>query len=117
MADQFPCPNPTCTHVFTLAELQTAAQVGCPRCGFRMQGRGPAQPAPPTRPAPAVARPVAPAVPLAAPVQAPIVAATLVLPAAAPMRQAKPVQPRASPARPVVAAGGAPAGPGSDVAL
>src|SRR4051794_10081114 len=92
MADQFPCPNPTCTHVFTLAELQAGAQVGCPRCGFRMQGRGPAQPA---------GRPVAPAVPLAAPVPAPIVAATLAPPAAAPIRQATPVQPRPVQARPI----------------
>lgn len=88
MADQFPCPNPMCIHVFSLAELQAAAQVGCPRCGFRMQGRGPAQPA--------TTKPVAPLVPLAAPVQAPIVAATLAPPAT-------PVQPRAAQARPVAA--------------
>lgn len=90
MADQFPCPNPTCTHVFSLAELQASSQVGCPRCGFRVQGRAPAPP--PPRPAAAPAKAKAPAVPLASPVAAPVVNAARVPPPAAKKIQATPVQ-------------------------
>jgi hypothetical protein len=39
MANKLPCPNPTCTHEFSPAELQAAAQLACPKCGFRMAGR------------------------------------------------------------------------------
>jgi hypothetical protein len=92
MADQFPCPNPTCTHVFSLAELQTSSQVGCPRCGFRMQGRAPA-PKPPARPAAAPAKAKAPVVPLASPVAAPVTTGKRGAPPAAPLIQATPVRP------------------------
>ncbi len=44
MANAFPCPNPICTHQFGSAELQTAAQLLCPKCGFRMQGKVKAAP-------------------------------------------------------------------------
>jgi hypothetical protein len=49
MANTIPCPNPICTHAFSLAELQSAAQLLCPKCGFRMAGKGAA----PVKPAPA----------------------------------------------------------------
>src|SRR5437879_215403 len=62
MANTIPCPNPVCTHEFGLAELQSAAQLLCPKCGFRMEGRGPAKPA---APKPAVAQPIAVKVALA----------------------------------------------------
>ena len=26
MTDEFPCPNPACTHAFSMAELQTSVQ-------------------------------------------------------------------------------------------
>ncbi len=86
MADQIPCPNPACSHTFTLAELQAAAQVRCPRCGFRMQGRGPAMPAAPPAPAAPAAKPAAKAA-------APQATATQVKRAAVP--------PKAAVARPV----------------
>lgn len=78
MANTIPCPNPTCTHQFKAAELQSATQLACPRCGFRMQGKAPAKPAPakpvaekPKPAAPPLAKPVAVksgAPPLAAPI-------------------------------------------------
>ncbi len=94
MADQFPCPNPACAHVFSLAALQTAATVSCPRCGFRMQGRGAA---------PTQVRPTAPAAPLATPVGGTIITAQLAPPAPPVTPRAQPVQPeppKSPPARP-----------------
>jgi len=55
MATTIPCPNPTCTHSFSQAELQSASQLVCPKCSFRMQGKGPANPKP--APAPKAAAP------------------------------------------------------------
>jgi hypothetical protein len=79
MAKPIPCPNPICTHQFSQADLQTAAQLACPMCGFRMKGQGPEKPKavapakPQAKAAPAVAMPVnpAPSPPLAEPVPAP----------------------------------------------
>jgi hypothetical protein len=63
MANSIPCPNPTCTHDFSMAELQAATQIVCPKCGFRMQGKAAAPPkptAPAAKPAPPPAtKPVA----------------------------------------------------------
>jgi DNA-directed RNA polymerase subunit RPC12/RpoP len=73
MADQLPCPNPTCKHLFTLAALQASATVACPRCGFRLQGR----PAPPQPAQPKAAEPTAP---LARPVGGTIITAQLATP-------------------------------------
>lgn len=74
MANKLPCPNPTCTHEFSQAELQAAAQLACPKCGFRMQGRAAAPAAPAAKP---VATPVKPAAPKpAAPPLAQPIAAT-----------------------------------------
>jgi hypothetical protein len=87
MADKIPCPNPACTHVFALAQLQGSAAVTCPRCGFRMQGRG--------GKAPPAAPPVAPAV--APPVGGAVMTAQVVSPPAA---KTKPAQPRTAPTPP-----------------
>ena len=51
MANTIPCPNPMCTHSFSMAELQAATQLLCPKCGFRMQGKGSAAPPPAALPA------------------------------------------------------------------
>ena len=59
MANTIPCPNPVCVHQFSQAELQTAAQLLCPKCGFRMAGRGAA----PAKPAVPIAVPAKPAKP------------------------------------------------------
>jgi hypothetical protein len=69
MAKTIPCPNPACTHDFSMAEVQATAQLLCPKCGFRMKGKGPAQPQaaapaakPPSKPAaPPAVKPAAPA--------------------------------------------------------
>lgn len=90
----FPCPNPTCAHVFPPEAIQGATSLKCPRCGstfnFRAKAaprptlptakavphakaaaaRPPQRPAAPVAPPVAVAMPVTPAVPLAAPVAA-----------------------------------------------
>ena len=68
MAQGLPCPNPTCTHTFAQAEVQSAAALKCPRCGHVFQFRQ--APAPPAaaKPKPAPARaPVAPAKPKVVP--------------------------------------------------
>lgn len=59
MANTLPCPNPVCTHQFSQAELHAAAQLACPKCGFRMQGKGTAsaKPAAPAGSKPAVSKP------------------------------------------------------------
>lgn len=111
MAQQLPCPNPVCTHVFSPADLQSGTAVACPRCGFKV--RGLAAPAPAPRPAssppaapqakpaarPAAPPPTRPAVPPAA------------RPAAPPARavpQAKPAAPAARPSVPVARPAAAP---------
>jgi hypothetical protein len=69
MANTIPCPNPACTHDFSMAEVQATAQLLCPKCGFRIQGTAPTKPAP--APVPAVA---SVNVPLAMPVTSPPIA-------------------------------------------
>src|SRR5437762_3260525 len=101
MANTIPCPNPTCPHDFRQAELQTASAVQCPKCGFRMHGRGPAQATP------AASKPIVPAKPAASPAK-PIAAskpasATLAVKAAPTTFPAKPVAPTPAAAKPVVA--------------
>ena len=39
MTNDFPCPNPTCTHVFPRAIITGAASLHCPRCGMVFQFR------------------------------------------------------------------------------
>jgi hypothetical protein len=58
MSNTIPCPNPVCTHSFTQVELQSAAQLVCPLCGFRMQGKAKAAPKPVPTAKPAVAQPI-----------------------------------------------------------
>jgi hypothetical protein len=115
MANTIPCPNPVCTHEFSLAEVQATAQLLCPKCGFRMKGKGPAQPQPA---APAAKPPSKPAVPLAAKPAAPASAKTAAparakksaaaTPATTPPKvvQATPVQ-----TKPVVPSGATPSPP------
>jgi hypothetical protein len=118
MANTIPCPNPVCTHEFALAQLQAAAQLSCPKCGFKMQGKGTAKPTPPApaKSAPPPAKPIvakAKAAPAAQPRIAPAsavvtaqpVAATSLPPLAAPIA-AQPMPPLATPilASPVAAA-------------
>ncbi|MBI2806758.1 MAG: hypothetical protein HYX68_17400 [Planctomycetes bacterium] len=84
MSNTIPCPNPVCVHQFSQAELQAATQIACPKCGFRMQGRGPAPVAaakpvvkPKPKPPPAASKKPASAPPLATPITtAPPVAAS-----------------------------------------
>ena len=85
MAEQFPCPNPTCPHVFSISELQSGGPVSCPRCGFRMQGKGAAPTPVAARPAQPVARPAVPVPPPVAPVALPVTASA---PLAAPVMPA-----------------------------
>ena len=101
MKTSLPCPNPTCTHLFTPDSVKGASSLVCPRCGhaFAFQAKPasptpppvprPSRPAPPTPP-PAAAAParVPPAPPPPPPVPAPVVP-----PVAAPI--ATPVAPRA----------------------
>jgi hypothetical protein len=101
MANTIPCPNPVCTHDFSLAEVQSAAPLLCPKCGFRMQGKAaaPSKQAAPAAPAakPAVSKPAAPAKP------APPTAAAIKR-AAAPLAKPAVAQPIAIPAKGAVAA-------------
>jgi hypothetical protein len=113
MADQFPCPNPACAHVFTLATLQTAAIVSCPRCGFRMQGRGAASTPPPRPAAPTagmiitakLATPAPAAPPPAPPAPAPQIDVDLVaaVPPPAPRRAVATLRPQLAVPVPVAA--------------
>jgi hypothetical protein len=80
MPATFPCPNPTCTHAYSPAELQSASSVTCPKCGFVLKGSAPAK-TPTAPPKPAVSKPAVPAVKQATPV----------------VKQAKPVTGQASP--------------------
>jgi hypothetical protein len=91
MANKIPCPNPACTHVFALAELQASAALCCPRCGFRMQGRGKT----------VAAAPAAPAKPSASPSASPAATVIVAQIAASPPASALPVRPE--PARPTAA--------------
>jgi hypothetical protein len=81
MANTIPCPNPACTHDFSMAEVQASAQLLCPKCGFRMQGKAPAKPK-----APPVAKPVAAApkpIPAPAPAKVPMATPMSAAPVAA----------------------------------
>ena len=42
MSNGFPCPNPTCTHVFAPHSIRGVSSVNCPRCGTVFQFRQPA---------------------------------------------------------------------------
>ncbi len=96
MPPGFPCPNPTCSHVFAPETIKGAASLKCPRCGtvFNFRPEPPAapkaRPAPPpaARPTntprakggpPAPARPVPPPAPVAPPVAPPVAVAPPVL--------------------------------------
>ena len=125
MAKTIPCPNPGCPHDFSVAELQSAPQLVCPKCGFRLQGKGtapakpaatprtkaaaapPAKPAAPTPPL-AIAKPVAkPSAPLAQPIQAPAVAGTKVvmaMPVAPQTKLSAPINSAQTLAMPITAA-------------
>src|SRR5438093_9934239 len=79
MAQQLPCPNPACKHIFAAQEVQSAELLKCPGCGqlfrFRPPGSAPppraqAKSAPLRSPKPTNAPRAA--VPIAAPV-APVV--------------------------------------------
>jgi DNA-directed RNA polymerase subunit RPC12/RpoP len=100
MANKLPCPNPTCTHEFSQAELQAAAQLACPKCGFRIQGRAAA---PAVKPAPAApaAKPAVPKPAAAAPAPAkpaPVPVAAKPTPAPAPKPAAlAPAKPASTP--------------------
>lgn len=97
MANKIPCPNPACAHEFSQAELQAAAQLVCPKCGFRMQGKA----APPSPPRPAVAAPIKPA---AAAKPVPPLATPIKPAAAPPLAQPIPASPpKIAPALPIAA--------------
>jgi hypothetical protein len=91
----FPCPNPTCSHVFSPESIKGAASLKCPRCGTIFQFRTeaaprPAVPPPPPRPA---SPPRAKAVPPPPPPPVPAARA----PQAMPARPVPPVPPAAQP--------------------
>src|SRR4051812_28756963 len=108
MPNQLPCPNPACSHVFSLAEVQRASSLSCPRCGqvFLLRAASaapaaqpPAASVPPAKPKPVAAQAATPKqpVPVAKPV-APPLKPTPQQPAATPRGQAnvpvaKPVPP------------------------
>jgi hypothetical protein len=102
MPNSYPCPNPTCTHTFTLEAVQGATVLVCPRCRGAFQFRPVNSPAPavppplprPAPPAPPVAAPLARPQPLAPPqVAPPPMARPVAPPAAAPMVAAVPPRP------------------------
>lgn len=65
MSTSLPCPNPTCTHVFTAAAVTGAGSLSCPLCGTVFEFRAGTSSAPPTVPrptSPASAAPVRTAV-------------------------------------------------------
>jgi hypothetical protein len=47
MTDGYPCPNPTCAHVFAADEIRGAAALVCPQCGGRFQLQAGADDPPP----------------------------------------------------------------------
>ena len=102
----FPCPNPTCTHVFPTEAIKGTPSLKCPRCGttFNFWSQGPATPA---RTAPAAAPPRAKAVPPPPPRPAPRPPAARPsvpqLAAAVPVPPAVPVAPLATPVQPPTA--------------
>jgi hypothetical protein len=74
MPGTLPCPNPTCSHVFSPQDVRGVTSLTCPRCGtvFRFRAGAAPAPPPPRKAAPPVAAPPAPprAVPVARPVPA-----------------------------------------------
>jgi hypothetical protein len=71
MPNSFPCPNPTCTQVFSPQEVRGVASLTCPKCGHVFRFAPGAAPPPPPAPRPAPKRapaPPAPPVPVARPV-------------------------------------------------
>jgi hypothetical protein len=80
MANGFPCPNPTCQHVFSPEAVKGAASLTCPRCGsifqFRPRAVGPTAPAPRPQPKPSTAQ-ASPARVKAPPVKAPAAPAAI----------------------------------------
>ncbi len=96
MAKTIPCPNPTCSHDFNPLELQAAAQLLCPKCGFAMKGSG-ATPAKATSTqssiAPSSQKPAPPAKPVAAPSAQPRIAPST-------KKSAPPAKPAAAPVAP-----------------
>lgn len=101
MLNGFPCPNPTCSHMFPLTAVSGAQTLTCPRCGLVFQfGTGNPAPALPAAPVPAVPVPApavpafpiaqgfAPPPPMAQPVAPlPVAAVPAALPAAMPAAQ------------------------------
>ena len=74
MSNGFPCPNPTCTHVFAPNSIKGVASVSCPLCGtvfqFRNAPVAPVKPSPfppptqsPRLPPPAPPKPAPPPMP------------------------------------------------------
>ncbi len=106
MANQLPCPNPMCSHVFPAQEVQNAELLKCPRCGQQFRFRPPGS-APPSKAAPAAKNTPAskPAASKQAPVAkpAPPIAATkpTAPPVAVPAPVARPAVPVAVPVAPV----------------
>ena len=71
MPSTLPCPNPSCTHVFTPQDVRGATSLTCPECGTVFQFRAGARPTPPSRKAAPAAPPAPPrSVPVARPVAA-----------------------------------------------
>lgn len=86
MPSTFPCPNPTCTHVFSPDAVKGASKLVCPRCGAALQFRPAAAALKPTgtkpkTPPPLIAAPpprtAAPSVPPPLPAVPPAVAETV----------------------------------------
>ncbi|HEV3258239.1 MAG TPA: hypothetical protein VG013_15260 [Gemmataceae bacterium] len=105
MSNGFPCPNPSCSHVFPRASVAASGSLTCPRCGMVFQFRADAETAkasPAVRPAPP---PDKPAVPPAAARPAP--PAPQPVPIAAAVTAARPPQPAIPVAAPVGPAPGA----------
>jgi hypothetical protein len=97
MSPTFPCPNPTCTQVFSTQDVRGVSSLTCPKCGTVFNfGTAPA-PAPP-RPAKPAASPRTPPKPApAAKAPPPPVAKPVAPPAAKPVPLATPVSPKAPP--------------------
>ncbi|MBI3407579.1 MAG: hypothetical protein HY040_04395 [Planctomycetes bacterium] len=97
MPDQLPCPNPTCSHVFSAAQVQAATALACPRCGqvfqLRQSADGTSSASPP---APPRARP-RPAAPADASAPTPWYADAAPPAGSAPVAKAKPAVPVAKP--------------------
>jgi hypothetical protein len=102
MAQQLPCPNPTCKHVFSAQEVQSAERLKCPGCGQLFRFR------PPGSTAPALGIPEKPALPASSKTPAAASAAKMPMaaapkaPLAAPVAASRPAVPIAAPVASVV---------------